>query len=424
MTKLARGTTRHPKIDAPPKRQDMNLTIKQLIAPPEHAPVIKDLTVTNIDKPDVHLRSDLVKPMEMMRIHSAQRVMKAQNSPENSALHLDDESVHSETYNFEEMVRVGRPERDLSLHKPLMRKLQSLRRYKMGTSPNLKAGLLRETLEPIAKDSNTKRMLSHLSARGRPSSPLASIVCNESMSLEDVFGQTGGMMATSASSPTFRATSALDTDREKEVVVREGGDVNMNLYHLSSQGKRTLRTAQSSRGNSRMGRANNATDLVTDSIDSSHLSFPVDGDEEEEPQHPAMYDPSTVRLPRMEIVPGYGSTTPAIESRLGAYRVHSSKAVTAAAALEEASVFENASRALSMSSQHGGKGDDSYMTDRVESFYRSAATSQRHSLEARKREAGEEGKSEAAAEGEQSRKDGDSCQGSRSVTTNASSSIQ
>ena len=79
MTKLARGTTRHPKIDAPPKRQDMNLTIKQLIAPPEHAPVIKDLTVTNIDKPDVHLRSDLVKPMEMMRIHSAQRVMKAPN---------------------------------------------------------------------------------------------------------------------------------------------------------------------------------------------------------------------------------------------------------------------------------------------------------------------------------------------------------
>jgi hypothetical protein len=356
----------------------MNLTVSQLLAPPALSSPSKEVFVTNLNKPDVHLRPDLNGPTEMFRIHSANRTKHTASSTD---LILDDESKQgAEVFSFEEMVRIGRPERDTTLKKPLARSLQMLRRYKLGISPAQKAGMLRDSLEPIVQDPKAKRMLSAMSPRGRPMSPLLqqnnSLVFTDSFSLVDEFGN--NFMPTTKSAPNLRTTSAdgATSGEVKKVVVKQ--NANLHLYHLSSQGKRTV---QNKTGNFGMSKQNNTNELVTDSLASSVPNAPPeDGDDASENPAPVMYDPATVRLPRMEIVPGFGTTTPLVDSRLGAYRVHSSKAVSAAAALEEASVFEGVSRTLSMNSKLGGDGD-SYKPDRVESFYRSAETSHLFSLE-------------------------------------------
>lgn len=380
-TKLCRGTTRVAKPHSVSSAEDINLNGTQLLAPPAVDAPTKEMFVTNLNKPDVHLRPDLNKPTEMYRIHSAKRVKPTESKTD---LILDDESKHGpEMFNFEEMVRIGRPERDTTLKKPLAQSLQMLRRYKLGTSPAQKAGMLRESLEPIVQDPKAKRMLSAMSPRGRPISPLLqqnnSLVFTDSFSAVDEFGN--NFMPTTKSAPNLRTTSAdgANGNEVKKVVVKQSSDADLYRYHLSSQGKRTV---QNKTGNFGSLKQNNMNELVTDSLASSvPNATPQDGDDASGGPVPVMYDPSTVRLPRMEIVPGFGSTTPLVESRLGAYRVHSNKAVSAAAALEEASVFEGASRTLSMNSKPGAGDGDSYKPDRVESFYRSAETSHLFSLE-------------------------------------------
>lgn len=279
------------------------------------------------------------------------------------------------------MVRIGRPDRDTSLRKPLMRTLQTLRRYKLGTSPSLKAGLLRETLDPIVQHPGTKRLLSGMSPRGRPISPLLPFPSAPAPQLADnnMLAEDGSqLMPMTRSAPNLHASKIeLEKEKERTLTVREISEVSLHRYHLSAQGRRSAQVlTRGHTGNNTM------TDgLVTDSIDSSVLAGGGAGGEGEDDPNmndevPVLYDPATVRLPRMEIVPGFGSTTPLVESRLGAYHVHSNRAVSAAAALEDASLIEG-SRALSMNSRQ----DDSYRAERVEAFYKSAETSHLDSLE-------------------------------------------
>jgi hypothetical protein len=379
--KLARGPTR-PKgsVDAP--KREINVSIKQLVPPLQPVEREKNLVTTNLNKPDIHLRPDLLKPTEMYHIHSPKRNSSG-NSPNAKTLELDDESNYLEKFNFDEMVRIGRPERDTSLRQPLAKSLQTLRRYKFGTSPSLKAGLLRETLEPIVKDPGTKRMLSKLSPRGRPASPLlySSGVASHFSEFKQTDIPAEQFLPMTRSTPDLRAISAGE-EPERKVVVKQSSDTNLYLYHLSSQGKRSAKVVNmaSTKGSVPEG-------LVTDSIDSSALSAADTNDAEDAAAEvPVMYDPATVRLPRMEIVPGFGSTNPLVESRLGAYHVHSSRAVSTAAALEEASAAEG-SRAMSLNSRQG----DSYQADRLESFYKSAETSHLHSLDDKSADGGGEG---------------------------------
>lgn len=376
--KLAKGQTQaRARTDS--LQGEIIVSVKQLVPPAQQVDPIKHLVTTNQIKPDIHLRPDLVKSTEMYRINSPKRAQSAQ-IPKKPVLDLDDElNCTLEKLNFSEMLRIGRPERDTSLRKPLMKTLQTLRRYKLGTPPSTKAGILRETLDPVVKDPEAKAMLAGMSPRGRPVSPLLQATTSDGHLLDSLYKPAADtLLPTSKSVPLLRITTPAEEDEvEKEIVIKKS-DTNLYLYHLSAQGKRSAKAKLRPRSPIQM-----PDGLVTDSIASSTMAS-EDGhqfhhtNEDTAEQVPVMYDPATVRLPRMEIVPGFGSTTPLVESRLGAYRVHSNKAVATAAALEEASLAEG-SRAMSLNSRHGG---DSYHADRVESFYRSAETSHRNSLEA------------------------------------------
>jgi len=336
-------------------KQELKVNVKQLIAPIVNKDKDRTLFVNECDKPDVHLRFDQLKPVEMMRIQSAKSLKAAKTSQ----IDIDDESQHPvETFNFTEMISIGRPDRDLSLRVPLMRELQALRKYKMGTPPATKTGILRNTLEETIQDDAAKQLLAAMSSSGRPNSRGGStptLTMRATLSAPQLATGT-------ATSPTNRSPSRSRnrTSDDREIVVRTAPNVNMNLYHLSSQGKRTVKSTSEKA----LGRP--PLMMHTDSIDSSVLTMTAEeealgvaagegtGAVDAQPLA-TMYDPATVRLPRLEPVPGFGNTNSTLDRALGAYRVHSNRAVTAAAALEEASVFES----------------DSFHAERVESFYKS-----------------------------------------------------
>lgn len=296
--------------------KDMKLSVKQLMAPKIVKEASRTVIVHAAEKSDVHLREDMQKPAEMMRIHSAKRV----NITNKGTLEMDDESrlsIATEKFNFDEMVRIGRPERDNTLKVPLMRSLQALRKYKMGTSPAVKTGLLRTTLgASIADPANeqTKRLLADLTATGRPGSPLLSgNLANMPGNLADVSftdeaTEPSNNLQHAKSAPNLRNKSA-----NKEIAVKTGNSVNMYLYHLSSQGRRNVKSQSE-----KLARAT-SPDLTANSIDDSTFASNNGRDAgagadaandivldegPAESQLPAMYDPATVRLPRMELVPG------------------------------------------------------------------------------------------------------------------------
>ncbi len=345
-----------------PTSEELKVSITQLIAPVPESHKERKVYVNECDKPDVHLRSDQLRPKtEMIRIQSAAR-LKTEKTPN---LEIDDESKQPiEPFRFDEMVRIGRPDRDNTLRVPLMRNLQTLRKYKMGTAPSTKTGILQNTLEDVVHDPLAKQLVASLTMRDHLTS----------------FGGEGTatMAATRATlsspqlSPNKPHSSSADrraqspSGQKERIVVRTAPNMNINSLHLSREGKRTVTKTQSERTLPRF-------DLQADSIDSVALAMPPESQAAEEVvEQPivAMYDPATVRLPRMESVPGFGNTNPMLDRALGAYRVHSNRAVTAAAALEEASLSEDVDSQV---------GRDSFHPDRVESFYKSAETSHMNS---------------------------------------------
>ena len=341
-----------------PTSEELNVSITQLIAPIPESHKERKVFVNECDKPDVHLRSDqLRQKTEMIRIQSAAR-LKAEKT---TNLEIDDESQQPiEPFRFDEMVRIGRPDRDNTLRVPLMRNLQTLRKYKMGTAPSIKTGILQNTLEDVVHDPLAKQLVASLTTRDH----LTSFGGEGTTGL----AATRATMSTPQLSPSKPHSSSFDrraqspSGQKERIVVRTAPNMNMNSLHLSREGKRTVTKTQSEKALPRF-------DLQADSIDSVALAMPPESQTaEENPEEPvvAMYDPATVRLPRMESVPGFGNTNPTLDRALGAYRVHSNRAVTAAAALEEASLSEEMDSRV---------GRDSFHPDRVESFYKSAETS-------------------------------------------------
>lgn len=295
------------KTPQPRPVKELKLKVTQLVAPTADTKASSDrnLVINTSEKPDVHLRGDLVKHAEMIRIQSATRMGKSSRVP----MVLDDESPTSPgKFNFEEMVRIGRPDRDNTLRVPLMRSLQSLRKYKMGTSPSLKTGMLRRSLESSAPDEQTKLLLAELSARGRPGSPLLASPAPPpgklaEMSFTDEATEPSNSLAHAKSAPDVLR---LTKPGEKNITIKPGSNPNLHLFHLSAQGKRDVKSSGGNRegmGSTTRRHGTGEGERVRDGADPIGTAAD-DGEIVQEQSFPALYNPSTVRLPRMEIVPG------------------------------------------------------------------------------------------------------------------------
>jgi hypothetical protein len=371
----------------PKKKKELKLNIKQLIAPKEIVETRrKSVAINDSDKSDIKLRKDLLEPTEMLYIKSSSSLKTQSRSA--------DRPTTKEDREFKEMVMIGRPERDTTLKQPLLKNLNSLRRYKMGLSPALKTDILRETLAPQVTDISGKYLLSELTS-SKIGSRKISLSSPARPPLLEAGSFTDSVLDDECDSPVVdvlklrtdnhlrSASSSRLNSGAKTAKVREGPNVNLYLYHLSRQGTAEHRQQQQSAKSQRLTGGAAGTDtgagkeaLMQPSIDDS-VSFGKNSDSRpmsssrdnvnlgnnldlgpEVPPVKALYNPATVRLPQLGAVPGFGApTNPLVERGLGAYRVHNSAAVSAAAALDEVSTTEQ----------------DSYQADRREKFFHSAS---------------------------------------------------
>jgi len=364
------------------------LNVKQLVPPSKFQLDRKGVVVRGSGKvdTDVHLRKDLVKTVDMVTVNSPSR-KKYLAEIANQVPQMDDElnSQASQDFKFKEMVSIGRPDRDSSLRIPLMRNLQTLRKYKMGTSPMQKAQIMRHSLvDPLDQTAEVKSMLEEMAfhARESVSPPTVRVKAPATYDRESL-NKTGNDSPNANSNRTKIMTFDDDDldialnplaerktgdgvfSPKKKIVVRQGSPHKLHQYRTSSGSQKVehLNTAPDAAVTG-VGGENVHPGIVDDSIVSSAVleTSPVS-----KPQTP-MYSPATVRLPKYEDVPGFGNNDPDVEKRLGAYHRHRENAVAAAAALDEASASE-------LYSLTG----DSYQEDRREAFFQSSILADRSS---------------------------------------------
>lgn len=300
-------------------------------------------------KPDVHINPSLLKEKgNMISIKSTTRLTNTPYKPNfiplNSQLQFD----------FNNMTNICRPERDNSAKTPLLRTMQSLRKYKLGSSPDYKLFLLKEDLFKVldsdAYDGNIVYKKNILNAFSN----------NNNNNTQETFGP----LQITNNHIMKQDLIAIDDDMsvyDDEISIGSREKTN----HIIIENNKNKKAIENKVKESKKLVVN--PDLAYVNKDLYRMESPLNVSLTSDSEQQPFYSPATFRLPKTEQVIGFGVSNPAIiDEKLSAYRVHANAAIQAAAALEEASVVESIiSETREPFDSYAG---DTYEESRKESF--------------------------------------------------------
>jgi hypothetical protein len=397
-----------PKRNPPPKHKKvLALDIQQMVKPRKMSFVVNkevryrgDFDASQI-KAGVHLRPDLVETAEMVTFDSRYRRDLAE-SQKGALLPMDDESIKDgmedmpvSTDGFKEMLKIGRPSRDESLRSPLLQRIASTRRYKMGLSPFEKTQLIKVVAQSSTEGADGGQRMFDLNPTGRLSPPSirsknpvpvhvqSDSVTSRGTSRGSSRSGSRGMDGSSHQRPTTplsfdddldfpttlspqprvrtaRAKSAGTGKAEDEVdasgtafghtkdaVLRPASSVNIHLYRLKTPTKSKPATAT-------------IVGLGSDEEFQIQLDDSADSADSAELCHETvpMYSPPNLRLPQFQKVPGFEAmdklrqfpppcSATGVDKNLSAYYIQWGNAVATAATVAQDSIHSAYSASVS-----------------------------------------------------------------------------
>ena len=397
------------------KSRPLELKVKHLDGKKATKPVAPDKVLEiksgAVEKADIKLRKDLVKEQTGYKISSL-----THKGIEPSF--GDGVKASRKTFNFGDMVDIGKPDRDHSLRVPMMHEKVKMRKFG-AMSPTKKAEVLKDLATNNTRP-NTSSTQPYSMSRPSTGFDIQRIFSDD---LEPEFSSpylVDGPKPPFATDPVnfsrglsrseSRPSTAVDhqVDADKDVIVREQSNPKLHLYRLANSGGEsagsTSPSAKARKGITETLRAPQvATPTLSASspqkVNSASFSMP-DGtpqftDEEEPPAvlnghegdnisaadldspriessspkidkqtraNMPLYAPATFRLPKKEKVVGFGLDSPEVDHLLSSYKAHSNKAVAAAVALEEANEYE-------LTALHDNHSfTDSFQEDQLEVF--------------------------------------------------------